>query len=93
MKPISQAEFRSLVGPTVPTAEGYEECGWYAASRQRVLGVVLRYRLDGDYRGQVFVRDDDGNYREVSETAFGPQARAEREVGREMRLHAGLALD
>jgi hypothetical protein len=83
MKPISPIRFDALAGyarqPGIFAIA--EEAGWYEHGNERVVGLLMRDRVDNDFGGIVFGRDQKLRFRCVSVTDFD-----------ERRRHAELAL-
>jgi hypothetical protein len=72
MLPISQLRFNALAGyARDPRSVVYaEELGWFEHDRERVLGLLIRDRADGDFAGIVFARDELQQYRWTTMTDF-----------------------
>lgn len=68
MKAISRLRFDALAGYARQpfTKHLFQEVAWFQHGDERVLGVVVRDRVDGDYTGAIFGRDRRGRYRAIS---------------------------
>lgn len=77
MRPISLLRFNSLAGfARDPRTFLYaEELGWFEHANERVLGVLIRDRADGDFAGTVLARDELLQYRWTTMTTFESKAR------------------
>jgi hypothetical protein len=71
MNPIHRLRFDALAGYSRHPAALMlgEEVGWFEAANERVLGVLIRDRTDGDFLGAVLAPDAKGRYRAVDMTA------------------------
>lgn len=74
MQTISQLRFDALASyirdPRAPLIG--EEIGWFSEAQERVLGVLIRDRIDDDFGGVILARDRKGRYRAVDLSDFGP---------------------
>ena len=70
MRPISRDRFNILAGYCRKplAAQIAEELGWFEHGRERVLGVVIRDRVDNDFGGIVMGRDRKGRFRCIGQT-------------------------
>jgi hypothetical protein len=87
MKPISFERFEALAAyARAPAARIYgEELGWYEHANERLLGLIIRDRSDGDYSGMMLGRDRKLRYRWVDAVLFNPsRRRAEVDLRRAM---------
>lgn len=77
MQPISRLRFDALAGYSRdPRAVLLaEEIGWFAEADERVLGILVRDRIDNDFGGLVLAPDRKGRYRWVHGTEFCPTPR------------------
>lgn len=72
MQPISKMRFDALAGysrspVTVLTAD---ELGWFEDGGERVLGILIRDRIDGDFSSVVLARDKRRRYRAIDVPTF-----------------------
>lgn len=93
MKPIPLIRFDALAGyarqPLIRFIS--DELGWYEHASERVLGIIIRDRTDGDFSGFVFGRDRSGRYRWIAGTSFYDKKRiAEIELRLEMERQSAL---
>ncbi|WP_404365195.1 hypothetical protein ACIHQR_33305 [Corallococcus coralloides] len=74
MRPLKLVRFNALAAYSrqPPIHVLTEELAWFEHANERVLGVVVRDRTDGDFAGVVFGRDRRGRFRAVYTTAFHP---------------------
>lgn len=87
MRPIPLVRFNALAGYCREPLSRYyaDEVGWFENAGERVLGVVIRDRTDGDFAGVILARDRRGRFRAVSLTDFEPsERRAKVSLWREM---------
>jgi len=72
MKPLTKLRFEALAGyiRMVQALFISEELEWYSDDAERVLGVLVRDRTDGDFGGAVLGRDARGRFRAVDMTQF-----------------------
>jgi hypothetical protein len=77
MRPIPLVRFNALAGYCrEPQAElSGEEVAWFEHGGERVLGMVIRDRIDDDFGGVVLARDRRGRFRAVIVTDFEPSIR------------------
>lgn len=95
MRPISFARFNALAGYArdFRTSRSAEELGWYQHADERVLGLLVMDRMDGDYAGIVFARDEQEQYRWTRMTEFVPTPRRAEALLRVALEQAALAPD
>ena len=69
---ISKLRFDCLAGYTrQPLTPHYcEEMSWFRSSDEKVLGLVIRDKTDGDYAGNILGRDLKRCFRWVNMTEF-----------------------
>lgn len=69
---ISEIRFNALAGycrtPEAPLFA--QELAWFEAASERVLGVLIRDRVDGDYGGIILGRDRNRRFRGIGMCAF-----------------------
>lgn len=70
MKPLTLLRFDALASyARAPRARLIgDEIAWYEHSDERVLGMIVRDKADGDFGGMVFGRDRRGRFRWISAT-------------------------
>ncbi len=95
MRPISQLRFNALAGYAKHpmTAVYAEELGWFEHANERVLGLLIRDRTDGDYAGNVFARDELLQYRWTGMTDFVSSVRRAKALMRPALEQAAMAPD
>lgn len=95
MQPLSRLRFNALAGYAKdPRAPVYsEELGWFEHAQERVLGVLIRDRHDGDYAGIVLARDELLQYRWTAMTEFEPTLRRAKARLRPAMEQAAMAPD
>ena len=72
MKKISPIRFDALAGYARQPGTFYmaEEIGWYEHGGERVLGLLVRDKIDNEFTGLVFARDRKLRFRAVGMTRF-----------------------
>jgi len=95
MRPISRIRFDALAGyarhpRTVQTAD---ELAYFEHADERVLGILIRDKADGDFAGIVMARDELMQYRWTCMTSFETKERWARAKLRPMMEQAALAPD
>lgn len=72
MRPLSLLRFNALAGYCRHPGAFFcaEEVAWFEHGQERVLGAVIRDRIDGDFGGLVFGRDCRGRFRSIASTEF-----------------------
>jgi hypothetical protein len=77
MRPLPLVRFNALAGYARPMAAYFsDEVAWFEHASERVLGVVLRDRIDDDFVGMIMARDRRGRFRAVDfTTSFEPTRR------------------
>jgi len=95
MQPISKLRFEALAGyARQPQTVVYsEELAWFEHGGERVLGIVIRDRTDGDYSGVVFGRDERLRYRWTGMTGFVSSERRAKALLRPAMEQAAMAAD
>jgi len=95
MRPISQLRFNTLAGYAKhPKTVLYaEELGWFEHDHERVLGLLIRDRTDGDYSGIVLARDELLQYRWTNMTDFTSTPRRAKALLRPALEQAAMAPD
>lgn len=95
MRPISLVRFNALAGyARSPRTILYsDELGWFEHADERVLGVLIRDRTDGDFAGSVLARDELLQYRWTRMTDFQPTPRRARVMLRPALEQAAMAPD
>lgn len=94
MKPISLLRFDALAayarGPRARLLG--DEIAWYEHGNERVLGVIIRDKADGDFGGMVFGRDRRDRFRWIAATPefYESTHRCRVELRREMERQAHL---
>ena len=92
MQAIARGRFDALAGycrdPMARVTA--EEMAWFEYGGERVLGVVIRDRADGDFGGIVLGRDEKGRFRWISglREFYATQSEAARELAAEMTRRA-----
>lgn len=95
LKPISRLRFDALAAyarhpRTILTAE---ELDYFEHANERVLGILIRDRVDNDFAGIVLARDELLQYRWTNMTDFEPTARHARAKLRTKLEAAAMAPD
>ena len=95
MQPISQLRFNALAGYArhPQTAVYADELGWFEHANERVLGVLIRDRTDGDYGGVVLARDELLQYRWTTMSRWEPGQRRAKARLRQALEQASMAPD
>lgn len=90
MNPISLLRFDALAGyARNPRARVYgDELDWFEYNDERVLGVLILDKTDGDYAGAVLARDERLQYRWTTMTTFTPSVRRAKALLRQLMVEA-----
>ncbi|MDP3506495.1 MAG: tetratricopeptide repeat protein [Candidatus Melainabacteria bacterium] len=72
MKPLSRLRFDALAGYARSPISLMlnEELAWFQYEDERLLGVLVRHRADGDYAGLVLGRDTLNRYRAINQSTY-----------------------
>jgi hypothetical protein len=95
MRPISRLRFNALAAYArhPRTVLFADELEWFEHANDRVLGVLIRDRTDGDFSGIVLARDELLQYRWTTSTGFEPTQRRARALLRPALEQAAMAPD